>query len=61
LSGKLSGMIPGMRYEKGELTLGGILLVRAFDGAITVRNLSLRADVRIKDLDLETLTRTFDD
>ncbi len=70
LSGKLSGMIPGMRYEKGELTLGGILLVRAFDGAITVRNLSirqpfglvpgLRADVRIKDLDLETLTRTFD-
>jgi hypothetical protein len=70
LSGKLSGMIPGMRYDEGELTLGGVLLVRAFDGAITVRNLRIQqpfglvprlwADARINNLDLDTLTRTFD-
>ena len=70
LSGKLSGMIPKMHYNKGELTLGGVLLVQAFDGDITVRNLHIRqpfglvprlwADVRINQVDLETLTRTFD-
>lgn len=70
LSGKLSGMVPKMHYNKGELTLGGVLLVQAFDGDITVRNLRIRqpfglaprlwADVRIRQVDLETLTRTFD-
>ena len=70
LSGKLSGMIPRMRYDKGELTLGGVLLVQAFDGDITVRNLHIQqpfglvprlwADTRIDNLDLKTLTRTFD-
>jgi len=70
LSGKLSGMIPRMRYEKGELTLGGVLLVQAFDGDITVRNLRIQrpfglvprlwADVRVDHVDLETLTRAFD-
>jgi len=70
LSGKLSGMIPKMHYDKGELTLGGVLLVQAFDGDITVRNLRIQqpfglvprlwADARIDRLDLETLTRAFD-
>ncbi|MCO6413433.1 MAG: hypothetical protein J5I92_11905 [Thiogranum sp.] len=69
LAGKLSGMVPKVRYENGELTVGGILLVQAFDGDITVRNLRIRdplglaprlwADVKIADLDLDTLTRTF--
>lgn len=69
LAGKLSGMVPKVRYENGELTVGGILLVQAFDGDITVRNLRIReplglaprlwADVKIVDLDLDTLTRTF--
>jgi len=69
LSGQLSGMIPHASYEKHELTLGGILLVQAFDGDITVHNLRvldplgsvprLWADVRLKHLDLKTLTRTF--
>jgi hypothetical protein len=69
LSGKLSGMIPHASYEKHELTLGGILLVQAFDGDITVHNLRvldplgtvprLWADIRLKHLDLKTLTRTF--
>lgn len=69
LSGKLSGMVPKVRYEKGELTLGGVLLVRAFDGDITVRNLRIQqplglvprlwADARFEGIDLKTLTRTF--
>lgn len=69
LSGTLSGMIPRASYENHELTLGGILLVQAFDGDITVHNLRvldplgivprLWADVRLKHLDLKTLTRTF--
>ncbi len=69
LSGKLSGMVPKVRYEKGELTLGGVLLVRAFDGDITVRNLRIQqplglvprlwADARLENIDLKTMTRTF--
>ncbi len=69
LSGKLSGMVPKVRYEKGQLTLGGVLLVQAFDGDITVRNLRIQqplglvprlwADVRLDHLDLKTLTETF--
>jgi len=69
LSGKLSGMVPKIRYEKGELTLGGVLLVQAFDGDITLRNLRIQqplglvprlwADARLEHIDLETLTRTF--
>ncbi|WP_455234756.1 hypothetical protein [Thiogranum longum] len=69
LSGKLSGMVPKVRYEQGELTLGGTLLVQAFDGSITVRNLRIQrplglvprlwADIRLENLDLKTLTKTF--
>ena len=69
LAGKLSGVVPRVRYENHELTVGGILLVQAFDGDITVRNLRIReplglaprlwADIRLAHLDLDTLTRTF--
>lgn len=69
MGGSLSGVVPRVRYEKGELTLGGTLLVQAFDGAVTVRNLRIRqplglvprlwADARLQELDLDTLTRTF--
>jgi hypothetical protein len=69
LAGKLSGMVPKVRYQQGELTLGGVLLVQAFDGDITLRNLRVReplglvprlwADARIEHLDLKTLTRAF--
>ena len=67
--GELSGSIPGVRYRGGELTVGGGLLVRVFDGTITVNNLRLQhplgpvpqlhADAVIDNLDLNTLTRTF--
>ncbi|MEJ2693786.1 MAG: hypothetical protein P8166_12195, partial [Candidatus Thiodiazotropha sp.] len=69
LSGKLSGMIPGLTYEKGLLSVDGILAVRIFDGDILIRQLKSRdlfsvypqlsADIELRDLDLESLTQTF--
>jgi len=68
-SGKLSGIIPDVRYEAGNLEVGGVLLVRVFDGEVTLRNLRLeqpfgvvprlQVDARAVNIDLETLTRTF--
>jgi len=69
LAGKLSGVIPNVRYDDGTLKVGGILLIRVFEGQVTLRNLSLeqpfglvprlRVDARADNIDLETLTRTF--
>ena len=69
LAGKLSGVIPNVRYDDGNLKVGGILLIRVFEGVVTLRNLSLerpfglvprlRVDARADNIDLETLTRTF--
>lgn len=67
--GQLSGMIPDVRYADGRLEVGGVLLVRAFGGDLTVRNLRLdqpfglvprlEADLALDDLDLEAVTSTF--
>lgn len=67
--GQLSGMIPDVRYADGRLEVGGVLLVRAFDGDLTVRNLRLdqpfglvprlQADLVLDNLDLEAVTSTF--
>jgi opacity protein-like surface antigen len=69
LAGQLSGVIPGVAYEKGSITLDGSMLVKVFDGDIVIRKLHLeklfsalprmRADLEMKNLDLEILTRTF--
>jgi len=69
MSGKLSGVIPAVTYDHGSLDVGGVLLVRAFDGTITISGLrleqlfglvpTLAADVDIQRLDLDALTRTF--
>jgi hypothetical protein len=69
LAGKLSGVIPNVHYDDGTLKVGGILLIRVFEGQVTLRNLSLeqpfglvprlRVDARADNIDLETLTRTF--
>jgi len=69
LSGKLSGMIPGLSYKQGLLKVDGVLLVHIFDGDILISGLELRdlfgvypqlsANLKLKNLDLETLTRTF--
>jgi len=68
-SGKLSGVIPEVRYDGGNLAVGGILLVRVFDGEVTLRDLRLEqpfgiiprlwVNAQARDIDLETLTRTF--
>ena len=69
LSGKLSGMLPGLKYEQGLLSVDGVILVRIFDGDILIKQLQtqdlfgvypqLSADVELDGLDLESLTRTF--
>ena len=69
LSGKLSGMLPGLKYEQGLLSVDGVLLVRIFDGDILIKELQTRdlfgvypqlsADVALQGLDLESLTDTF--
>jgi hypothetical protein len=68
-AGKLSGVIPDVRYADGSLEVGGMLLVRAFDGDITLDNLQLqrplstvprlRVDARVNNIDLEALTGAF--
>ncbi len=67
--GKLSGVIPQVTYANGDLTVGGVLLVRVFDGEVTLRNLKLeqplgqvprlQVNARAQNIDLEQLTRTF--
>jgi hypothetical protein len=69
LAGKLSGVIPNVHYDDGNLAVGGVLLIRVFDGEVTLRNLTLeqpfglvprlQLDARVDNIDLETLTRTF--
>jgi len=68
-AGKLSGVIPAVRYEDGVLSVGGMLLVRVFDGVITLSDVRLeqpfgivprlQLDALIRDIDLESLTGTF--
>lgn len=69
LSGKLSGVIPDVRYRDGVLTVGGVLLVRVFGGDITMRDVTmerpfglvprLQANIQVDRVNLDTLTRTF--
>ncbi len=69
LSGKLSAMIPRVRYQDGVLSIEGATLIRLFGGAILLKELqledlfgalpALNAQVGLKEIDLETLTRTF--
>ncbi|MCG5500879.1 hypothetical protein [Ectothiorhodospira lacustris] len=68
-TGTLAGVIPQVRYQGGELSVGGRLLIHAFDGLIMMRNLRLQdpfgvapvlsGDMDINHLDLAALTGTF--
>ena len=68
-SGRLAGRLPSLAYEDGRLTVGGQLIVEAFDGRILVDHLELNdpfgqvprlsADIYLRDLDLRLLTDTF--
>ena len=68
-SGKISGQIPGVKFEDGVLEVEGEILVNVFDGMLTLEDLrierpfgvlpSLAANVEAENLDLELLTSTF--
>jgi hypothetical protein len=70
MHGSLSGVIPEVRYRRQTLAMDGALVIRVFDGTVTASNVEfiepfgraprLHADVEMKALDLELLTRTFD-
>lgn len=67
--GVVSGEIPGVSLQDGVLGVDGEIRFDVFGGRIALQNLSmerlfgvlpgLAADIRIDDLDLEQLTRTF--
>jgi hypothetical protein len=69
LAGQLSGRLPDLSYENGEITVAGALQAEVFDGEVTVTGLRIRepfserallqADIELTGLDLETMTRTF--
>jgi hypothetical protein len=69
MEGKLAAGIPMVTYTNGMMTMEGAMGVNVFDGSITVDKLALQnplgiaprfeADIRMRDLDLDLLTRTF--
>ncbi len=69
LSGQLSGGIPKATYQNGQLVLEGAMLANVFEGETIIRDLriedlfgiwpTLSANLELKDMDLEVLTRTF--
>lgn len=69
LSGQISGMVPGITFEEGTLAVDGMALFKVFDGDVVIKDLVLEdifsalpamsADITLKNLDLEALTRTF--
>lgn len=70
MKGSISGNIPGLKKVENTITFDGLLELQAFDGEITVANLSMErlfgiapviaADVNFKDLNLQKITSTFD-
>lgn len=69
MHGTLSGVIPEVSYGASNLKVGGSLLFQVFDGTVVARNLEvveplgraprLRGELRMRNLDLDLLTRTF--
>lgn len=70
MHGTLSGKLPELRYRRGVLEMEGTLDFRVFDGIVNASNLRLiepfgraprlHADVDMKNIDLDLLTRAFD-
>ncbi|OUR71359.1 hypothetical protein A9Q78_09905 [Methylophaga sp. 41_12_T18] len=70
LHGKLSGVIPKVNYHNQQVQMDGALIMKVFDGTTVLQNLKLDhafgslpqlyADVELTNLDLETLTKTFE-
>ncbi len=69
MNGNLAGYAPKVLYKKGDIEVGGALLVRGFGGTTTIHNLKandifgitpkLYADIQLNNLDLSSLTETF--
>ena len=69
MHGTLAAVIPAVSYQQSTLKVDGALLFKVFDGAIVAQNLVLEtpfgrvprlaADVEMRSLDLDLLTRTF--
>jgi hypothetical protein len=69
MEGKLAAGIPMVTYTDGMMTMDGAMGIDVFDGSITVDNLAMQnplgiaprfqADIRMRNLDLDLLTRTF--
>ncbi len=69
-SGQLAGMIPRVRYERGDLNVDGRLLVQVFNGEVVLRDVyihdllgyapELGLSAEIQRLDLDPLTQAFD-
>lgn len=69
LSGTVSGSLPMLAIEDGQLTLGGELRARVFDGSVRIGELrlsdpfgalpQLTADVEMRGLDLARITEAF--
>ena len=69
MHGTLSATIPAVSYQQSTLSIDGGLVFKVFDGTITARNVVLEqplgkvprliADVDMRNLDLDLLTRTF--
>ncbi len=69
MHGTLSAVIPTVSYQQSTLKVDGALLFKVFDGTVVAQNLVLEgplgkvprllADVEMRNLDLDLLTRTF--
>lgn len=69
MQGQLSASIPLVTYSNGELTTDGALEFKVFNGNVAINNLAMRdplgtaprltASMRLRNLDLGALTRTF--
>lgn len=69
MHGTLSGVVQQVTYAKSTLSVGGALNFKVFDGTITARNVvlsdplgrapRLAADLEMRKLDLDLLTRAF--
>ena len=69
MHGTLSAFIPEVSYDGSNVLVNGVLQLNVFDGSVVIHNLKLiepmglaphlKADIAMRDLDLELLTRTF--
>lgn len=69
MQGKVALSIPLVTYSNGRMSMDGGMGFDVFDGSVLVRNLTLQdplgvaprlqADIQMRNLDLELLTRTF--